>query len=53
MESWYCRRAGGVIRDHLGKWVVSFSCHVKIASKNKAELLAVRHGLITALDMGV
>ena len=53
MKSWYCRRAGGVIRDHLGKWVVSFSCHVKIASKNKAELLAVRHGLITALDMGV
>ena len=22
---------GGVIRDHLGKWVVGFSCHIRIA----------------------
>ena len=22
---------GGVIRDHLGKWVVGFSCHIGIA----------------------
>ena len=33
---------GAVIRDHWGKWVVGFSCHIGIASNNKAELWAIR-----------
>ena len=33
--------------------MVGFSCHIGIASNNKAELWTVRQGLITAWDIGI
>lgn len=33
--------------------MAGFSCHIWITSNNKAELWAVRQGLITAWDMGI
>ena len=36
---------GGILRDHLGCWIASFSLHLGIATNNMAELAAVRQGL--------
>ena len=33
--------AGGILRDHLGHWIASFSLHLGIATNNTAELAAV------------
>ena len=33
--------AGGILRDHLGHWIASFSLHLGIATNNTAELATV------------
>ena len=40
--------AGGILRDHLGVWISSFSLHLGLASNNMAELAAVWQGLALA-----
>ena len=37
--------AGGVLRDHWGKWVSGFFLHIGLATNNLAELATVRRGL--------
>ena len=44
--------AGGILRNHMGNWLVGFSLHLGISSNNMAELVAVRQGLTLAWDMG-
>ncbi|WMV22932.1 hypothetical protein MTR67_016317 [Solanum verrucosum] len=44
---------GGVIRDHLGTWIVGFSCKVKVANAHHAELLALLHGLKLAPKINI
>lgn len=36
--------AGGVIRDHNGKWISSFSANLGMADVNQAEAWAILHG---------
>ena len=45
--------ARGILRDHLGQWISSFSLHVDLATNNMAELVAVRQGLAMAWTMVV
>ena len=45
--------AGGVLRDHQGRWLTGFSTRLEIASNNLAELAAVRQGLMLAWNKGV
>ena len=44
--------AGGVLRDHWGRWISGFSLHVGLVKNNMAELAAVRQGLEMAWNMG-
>ena len=44
--------AGGILRDHLGVWISSFSLHLGLTSNNMAKLATVRQGLAFAWDMG-
>lgn len=44
--------AGGILRNHSGGWISSFSLHLGLASNNMAELAAVRQGLAIAWDRG-
>ena len=44
--------AGGVLRDHWGRWISSFSLYVGLATKNLAELVAIRQGLEMAWAKG-
>ncbi|KAH0681796.1 hypothetical protein KY289_019548 [Solanum tuberosum] len=44
---------GGVIRDHLGSWIVGFSCKVKVVNAHHAELLALLHGLKLAPKINI
>ena len=44
--------ARGILRDHLGCWVASFSLHLGIVTNNLAELAAVRQGLEIAWQLG-
>ncbi|KAH0682126.1 hypothetical protein KY289_019878 [Solanum tuberosum] len=43
----------GVIRDHLGSWIVGFSCKVKVINAHHAELLALLHGLNLAQKINI
>ena len=45
--------AGGVLRDHSGRWVSGFSLHIGLATNNLAELAAVRQGLEMAWNKGI
>ena len=45
-------RAGGVIRDHNGKWLKGFSINLSITSNNIAQLWVVRYGLLMAWELG-
>ncbi|WMV55305.1 hypothetical protein MTR67_048690 [Solanum verrucosum] len=38
-------RTRGVIRDHLGMWIVGFTCKIKPRNVLHAEVLALLHGL--------
>ncbi|WMV09677.1 hypothetical protein MTR67_003062 [Solanum verrucosum] len=44
---------GGVIRDHLGCWIVGFSCKVKVVNAQHAKLLALLHGLNLAQKINI
>ena len=44
--------AGGVLRDHRGRWISGFSFRGGLATNNMAELAAVRQGLEMAWNMG-
>ncbi|KAF1879364.1 hypothetical protein Lal_00005830 [Lupinus albus] len=43
---------GGVIRDHEGRWLSSFSANFGVGSPILVELLAMEHGLNLAWDLG-
>ena len=44
--------AGGVLRDHRGRWISSFSLCGRFATNNMVELAAVKQGLEMAWNMG-
>ncbi|GKU88076.1 hypothetical protein SLEP1_g2381 [Rubroshorea leprosula] len=45
--------AGGVIRDHLGRWIVGFACKIGYASCLRAELWGIREGLLLAYQRNI
>ena len=45
--------AGGVLRDHQGRWISRFSARVGLVTNNMAELATVRQGLAMAWNAGV
>ncbi|GKU92594.1 hypothetical protein SLEP1_g6302 [Rubroshorea leprosula] len=44
--------AGGVFRDELGNWLLSFYCSIGFTTSLSAELWALRNGLRLAVDRG-
>lgn len=44
---------GGVCRDSDGSWIWDFYGHVKHASNQTAEILAVKQGLIISIEKGI
>ena len=44
-------KAGGLLRDSFGRWILGFSLNLGITSNNVAELEAVRQGLQLAWDL--
>ena len=45
--------AGGVLRDHQGRWITGFSTRVGLTTNNMTELVAVRQGMMIAWNKGV
>ncbi|GKV38468.1 hypothetical protein SLEP1_g46380 [Rubroshorea leprosula] len=45
--------AGGVIRDHMGRWIVGFACKIGYASCLRAELWGIREGLLLAYQRNI
>ena len=45
--------AGGVLRDHQGRWITGFSTRVGVTTNNMTELVAVRQGMMIAWNKGV
>ncbi|XP_028767839.1 uncharacterized protein LOC114725488 [Neltuma alba] len=45
-------RCGGVVRDHMGNWVVGFSHYLATSSAQEAEEWAIYRGLQLAWDCG-
>ena len=45
--------AGGILRDHQGRWILGFSARVGLATNNMVELATVRQGLAMAWNVGV
>ena len=43
---------GGILRDHLGRWIADFSLHLGLAKNNMAELATVPQGLAMAWNLG-
>ena len=44
--------AEGILRNHLGQWILGFSLHVGLATNNMVELFAVRQGLTMVWNLG-
>ena len=44
---------GGVIRNHVGEWVGSFSRAIGVTSSVQAELRTLKDGLKLAIDLGI
>ena len=42
---------GGILRDHLGRWIADFSLHLGLAKNNMAELATVPQGLAMAWNL--
>ncbi|GLT71848.1 hypothetical protein SLA2020_438390 [Shorea laevis] len=45
--------AGGVIRDHMGRWISGFACKIGYTSSLRAELWGIREGLILAYQRNI
>ncbi|GLT46248.1 hypothetical protein SLA2020_200190 [Shorea laevis] len=45
--------AGGVIRDHLGRWLSGFACKIGFTSSLRAELWGIREGLLLAYQRNI
>ena len=45
--------AGGLLRDHRGRWLIGFSIRLDICSAVEAELWALIHGLRLSWDRGI
>ncbi|WCJ38142.1 Polynucleotidyl transferase ribonuclease H-like superfamily protein [Euphorbia peplus] len=46
-------RAGGVIRDHEGRWIAGFSFNIGICTAIQAEMWAILKGLELAWSLGI
>ncbi|CAI9112162.1 OLC1v1012555C1 [Oldenlandia corymbosa var. corymbosa] len=46
-------RAGGLIRDHLGRWAGGFNMNIGFAMVTGAELWGLLQGLMLAWNMGL
>ncbi|GLT55828.1 hypothetical protein SLA2020_289160 [Shorea laevis] len=44
---------GGVIRDHLGRWIVGFACKIGCASRLHTKLWGIREGLLLAYQRNI
>ncbi|GKV06468.1 hypothetical protein SLEP1_g18364 [Rubroshorea leprosula] len=45
--------AGGLLRDHLGRWIIGFSRNIGWTTSIAAELWAIRDGLEVAISKGL